>query len=88
MHKIYFFKSPTLGLDLLNNVPIGAHRLTVDVPDRVCTVERIKMSTKSGPEFPDIFPDIPGNPKNPGKCPDIPACLGESNSTEIKLAQM
>jgi hypothetical protein len=27
-------------------------------------------AVKSGPEF----PDTPGNPKNPGKCPDIPAC--------------
>jgi hypothetical protein len=33
-------------------------------------------AVKSGPEFPDIFPDTPGNPKNLGKCPDIPACQG------------
>jgi hypothetical protein len=33
-------------------------------------------AVKSGPEFPDIFPDTPGNPENLGKCPDIPACQG------------
>jgi hypothetical protein len=34
-------------------------------------------AVKSGPEFPDIFSDTPGNPENPGKCPDIPTCKGE-----------
>jgi hypothetical protein len=38
--NLFFLKSPTLRLDLLNNVPIGAHRLTMDVPDSVCTVTR------------------------------------------------
>jgi hypothetical protein len=46
------------------------------------------VAVKLGPEFPDIFPDTPENPENPGKCPDIPACQGESNSAEIKLTQM
>jgi hypothetical protein len=32
---------------------------------------------KSGLEFPDIFPDTPGNPENPGKCPNILASQGE-----------
>jgi hypothetical protein len=45
-------------------------------------------AVKSGPEFSDIFLDTPGNTENPGKCPDIPACQGGSNSTKIKLAQM
>jgi hypothetical protein len=33
-------------------------------------------AVKSGPEFPDIFPDTPGNTENPGKCLDIPTCQG------------
>jgi hypothetical protein len=31
-------------------------------------------AVRPGPETPDIFPDTPGNPENPGKCPDSPAC--------------
>jgi hypothetical protein len=33
---------------------------------------QLSAAVKSGPEF----PDTPGNPENPGKCPDIPACQG------------
>jgi hypothetical protein len=40
------------------------------------------------PDFPDIVFDTPGNPENPGKCPDSPAYEEESNSTEFKLAQI
>jgi hypothetical protein len=51
--------------------------------------EQLSFATvKSGSEFPDIFPDTPGNPENPGKSPDIPPLKGGTNSTEIKLAQM
>jgi hypothetical protein len=58
------------------------------VNSRAWKITTFSQLLNSGTEFPDIFPDTPGNPENPGKCPDIPACQGESNSTEIKVAQM
>jgi hypothetical protein len=42
-------------------------------------------AVKSGSEFPDIFLDTPGNPENPGKCPDIPACQGDQIRQKLNL---
>jgi hypothetical protein len=57
------------------------------VNSRTWNLQTFYTTVSPGPESRDIFPDTPRNPKNPGKCPDSPACEGETNSTEFKLAQ-
>jgi hypothetical protein len=57
------------------------------VNSRTRNLHIFKQVVRPGPEFPDIFPDTPGNPENPGKCPDCPGLRGGFKSTEIKLAQ-
>jgi hypothetical protein len=44
------------------------------VNSRTFKSQTFSQLSNAGPETPDIFPDTPGNPENPGKCPDIPAC--------------
>jgi hypothetical protein len=35
----------------------------------------------------EYFSDTPGNPENPGKCPDCPGLRGGFKPTKVKLAQ-
>jgi hypothetical protein len=44
------------------------------VNSRTLKSQTFSQLSDAGPETPDIFSDTPGNPENPGKCPDIPAC--------------
>jgi hypothetical protein len=58
------------------------------VNSRTLKSQTFSQLSNTGPEFPDIFPDTPGNPRIRENVRIFRPVMGESNSTEIKLAQM
>jgi hypothetical protein len=61
----------------------GSRYLLEGVNSQTWNLQTFYTAVSPGLESPDIFPSTPGNPENPGKCPDSSAYEGGTKFDRI-----